>query len=275
MTFTDYLEHKKHSPRTIATYTAYLVRFLSWLETDNLTGETFTYTDLLGFMRDCHSRGVTKRTVQTLLGIIRHWCGYLIQQGKRTDNPAEGIFIKGLVRKLPANLLTMEEMETLYRQYCIQLQVDSAKKIMLGLMVYQGLRVGEIIGLKRHHLRLQDGKIFIAAGKKTGERLLDLHAVQVPELQSYLTKNRFKEGSLLVEKIKDTVSPAHIHNRISYMFDQLKKLNPKVINASQIRSSVITHWLKQYNLREVQYMAGHKYVSSTARYQVGDLEDLQ
>jgi integrase/recombinase XerD len=27
-------------------------------------------------------------------------------------------------------------------------------------------------------------------------------------------------------------------------------------------------------MRQVQYMAGHKYVSSTERYQVGNLEDL-
>ncbi|MDF1573072.1 MAG: hypothetical protein P1P82_15795 [Bacteroidales bacterium] len=45
--------------------------------------------------------------------------------------------------------------------------------------------------------------------------------------------------------------------------------------AKQIRSSVITHWLKHYNLRQVQYMAGHKYVSSTERYQQNNLDKLQ
>lgn len=59
------------------------------------------------------------------------------------------------------------------------------------------------------------------------------------------------------------------------MFNQLKKLNPKVINAKQIRSSVITEWLRKNNLRQVQYMAGHKYVSSTERYQLNNLDDLQ
>jgi integrase/recombinase XerD len=29
------------------------------------------------------------------------------------------------------------------------------------------------------------------------------------------------------------------------------------------------------NLRQVQYMAGHKYVSSTARYQSNNLDNLQ
>lgn len=43
----------------------------------------------------------------------------------------------------------------------------------------------------------------------------------------------------------------------------------------QIRSSVITNWLKHYNLRELQYMAGHKYVSSTERYRMDNLDYLQ
>ena len=59
------------------------------------------------------------------------------------------------------------------------------------------------------------------------------------------------------------------------MFSQLKQLNAKVINAKQIRSSVITEWLRKNNLRQVQYMAGHKYVSSTQRYQLNNLDDLQ
>jgi len=44
---------------------------------------------------------------------------------------------------------------------------------------------------------------------------------------------------------------------------------------AQIRASVITNWLHHYNLREVQYMAGHRFVSSTERYRTDNLEDLQ
>jgi len=43
----------------------------------------------------------------------------------------------------------------------------------------------------------------------------------------------------------------------------------------QIRQSVITEWLKEKNLRTVQYMAGHRYISSTERYKTSNLEDLK
>jgi site-specific recombinase XerD len=47
------------------------------------------------------------------------------------------------------------------------------------------------------------------------------------------------------------------------------------MSVKQIQASVITYWLKEYNLRQVQYFAGHKYVSSAERYQLNHLDNLQ
>lgn len=275
MIFAEYLQQKKYSLATVHTYDKSIQHFLTWLSDEELKAEEFTYTDLLEFMRYCHQKGITKHTVHNTLGIVRHYCNYLIGDGKRNDNPAAGVFIKGLVRKLPANLLSMEEMEELFKQYSIQLNVDASKKIMLGLMVYQGLNVGEIMRLQSHHIKMKDGKIFVKSTKRSNERLLELKSLQITELQNYLNANKFKEGALFIEAIKKEVSERNVNNRIQYMFNQLRKLNPKVINAKQIRSSVITEWLRKNNLRQVQYMAGHKYVSSTERYQCNNLDDLQ
>jgi integrase/recombinase XerD len=55
----------------------------------------------------------------------------------------------------------------------------------------------------------------------------------------------------------------------------INRYEPRLNSMAQIRASVITNWLQYYNLREVQYMAGHKYVSSTERYRTDNLEDLQ
>ncbi len=39
--------------------------------------------------------------------------------------------------------------------------------------------------------------------------------------------------------------------------------------------SVIAQWLRAKDLRVVQYLSGHKYVSSTERYQASHLSALQ
>jgi integrase/recombinase XerD len=65
-----------------------------------------------------------------------------------------------------------------------------------------------------------------------------------------------------------------IQNTMQKLMQKLSAQNPKLINIKQLRTSVITHWLKLYNLREVQYRAGHRFVSSTEGYLINDLEDL-
>ena len=67
----------------------------------------------------------------------------------------------------------------------------------------------------------------------------------------------------------------NIKNSLLHLFKEIQKTKPEILHAKQIRASVIVNWLKTNNLRQVQYMAGHKYVSSTERYQLDNLEKLQ
>lgn len=64
-----------------------------------------------------------------------------------------------------------------------------------------------------------------------------------------------------------------LSGEVAWRMKRLK--HPKVRQASQIRASVIAEWTRRYDVRIVQYMSGHKYVSSTERYQATNLEDLQ
>ena len=59
------------------------------------------------------------------------------------------------------------------------------------------------------------------------------------------------------------------------MMKPLKAKHEQLLNVKQIRTSVIVKWLKQYNLREVQYKAGHRYISTTESYQQNDIEGLK
>jgi integrase/recombinase XerD len=275
MTFEQYLQDKRYSPPTIHHYRLYAALFTDWLSQEQLTGEQATYNDVIAFMRYLNEKGKSKKMVHSQLGVLRHYFTYLISEGKREDNPAAGVYVRGIVRKLPSNLLSMEELEELYRCYQVQINVDPGKKIMLGLLVYQGLQAEEINRLEAVHIHLKEGKVFIKGTSYSNERWLPLQAHQVVELQQYLAVHRFREGLFLVPRDRSNASPRSLHNRMKHMIVQLQKLNPKIINANQIRNSVITFWLQRYNLRQVQYMAGHKYVSSTERYQVLNTDDLQ
>jgi len=275
MMFTAYLQQKQFSGGTIRTYEKSLSQFMIWLDQEQLSACEMTYTELLDFIRWLQDKGKGKGVVKGILCVLRHYFTYLIAEGLRTDNPAAGVFIRGLPRRLPGNLLTVSEMQHLYDQYRIQLRVDLSKKIMLGLFVFQGLTTDEIGRLQATDIRLSEGKVFIRGSKYSNERWLKLEAVQVVDLQAYLKVNKFKDGALLAEQKKGFISTNNTRNQVGWMLRQLRELNPQVLNAQQLRSSVIAGWLKQYNLRQVQYMAGHRYVSSTQRYEQCNLDDLQ
>jgi integrase/recombinase XerD len=273
MTFEQYLQEKHYSPHTRRHYQLYADVFTNWLAREQLAGEQATYNDVIAFMRYLGEQGKSKKRVHSQLNVLRHYFTWLITEGIREDNPAAGLYVRGIIRKLPGNLLAVDELEELYRRYQLQLNVDPAKKIMLGLLVYQGLQTEEIARLESAHIHLKEGKIFIRGTSYSNERWLPLQAHQVGELQEYLQANRFKEGLFLARPVRRDASGNNIQNRMQHMIRQLRKLNPRVINVNQIRSSVITAWLQRYHLRQVQYMAGHKYVSSTERYRLLNNDD--
>lgn len=275
MNFETYLQSKRYSRGTINSYKQYGEVFTDWLSQEQLTGEQVTYNEVIAFMRYMQEKGKSKKTIHNQLNILRHYFNYLIAESRREDNPAAGVYVRGIVRKLPNNLVPMDELEELYRRYQLQLNVDPAKKIMLGLLVYQGMQTEEITRLEAGHIHLREGKLFVKGTPHSNERWLPLQAHQVVELQHYVEANRFKEGLFLARPVRVDASKRNINNRMQHMIVQLRKLNPRIINVNQIRNSVLTFWLQQYNLRQVQYMAGHKYVSSTERYQVPNSDDWQ
>jgi integrase/recombinase XerD len=65
-----------------------------------------------------------------------------------------------------------------------------------------------------------------------------------------------------------------MHNMVGHLVKRLRDKHKNLINAKQIRASVIVKWLKQYNLREVQYLAGHRYISSTEAYLQSEMEGM-
>jgi hypothetical protein len=73
---------------------------------------------------------------------------------------------------------------------------------------------------------------------------------------------------------KEELFAGNKRNILNLLIEELKYINPQIKNAAYIRSSVILHWLKQHNKRQVQYMAGHKHITSTEKYVIQQLDTL-
>jgi len=202
---------------------------------------------------------------------LRCMAHYLDSKGIER-NPCKRIRVKGVVRKPGYVLLEEKELEEIYRCYVEHCKGDLLKdRAILGLMLYQGLRGSEVDSLLHSDFDLDKGTVKARGSYRSEGRLLKLEPFQVLPIHLYMereNKEKGGNGKLLFSNGKGS-GAAHIMERIY-------KYCGKKVSARQIRGSVITNWTKRYNLREVQYMAGHRYVTSTEAYQmdiVGSLKE--
>jgi len=281
--FRTYLEQQNYSETTIESYTKSINTFLKWCKRNKETPELIDYKTFLKYLKYLQRKGKTsKRTQKHQIGITKIYFKYLLSENHRADNPIEDLNIKGVKRSFNHNLLDADELEDLYYSFETEhyqeeyhKYTNKRAKVIIGLMVYQGLNTTDLSHLKTEHLQLNKGKIYVPSTKRSNARTLELKPWQIMEFIEYQNEVR----PIIQDKIKtydDQLFPINARfNSITYqIFKKLKKYNQKVENAKQIRASVITNWLGQYNLRKVQYLAGHRYISSTERYLQDDLENL-
>lgn len=118
-------------------------------------------------------------------------------------------------------------------------------------------------------------RIHVPATGKLKARVLTLAPHQILDLSEYMQEVRPRLQHRSERLFCGRNSLESLKNSLLHLNHALRRINPKVKNAVQIRQSVITEWLKEKDLRQVQYMSGHRYVSSTERYQTSNLEDLK
>lgn len=298
--FREWLIIKGYSSKTVETIIKAVGYFIAWTEKENITDITETsHNDIIAYIQHYHIRGTGKKTIAHYVLHLKKYFDWLMSEGEVNDNPCSSIKIKGIQRKVLHEILSVEELEKLYNDYVTEITIEKTErmkspppqqlqnlarkrnKIILGLFIYQGLRTGEIIKLQTSDVKLREGKIFIAGTKRSNERTLKLESHQVFDLLDYVnnTRKQILQHRNITTAAQDLFlnlgGSDRKNNLFAMLLIHLKKMNNKIKTLEQIRASVIVHWLKLYNLRKVQIMAGHRYISSTENYKANNLDDLK
>ncbi len=284
-TFKKYLQSKGMSISTTETYERELMSFINWCDDQKLEIEYVSYNELMSYVRKLQVAEISQRTIEKYLNAVKHYYNWCITRNIREDNPVRNIDIKGVKRRKLHHILKHKELEELYEKYSVTELTEENKhqswikksaltskrnKVILGLMIWQGIKTEELQKLTIKDIKLREGKVSVPGGRRSNARELELSSIQMIDLMEYTMQVREQ----FIEKEEDSLFGIDLKGVMTQIKKKLKSINPNITGTKQIRASVITNWLKLDNLRQVQYKAGHRYVSSTEAYLINDLDDL-
>ena len=298
--FKTYLESKGLSSNTVVTYVRYVNRFVKHSPKEM---EQVTKADILTYLEHLKSsKNQENITRRNHLIAISHYFAFLIQNDHVVVSPTAFIKIRGKHKKHLYQTYTFEELQQLYDNYYhtfirnydnTHMPKNQRNRnelfrqrnyAMLGFLVYQGLHTNELERITLKDLNLMKAQVLVRGSKKSNERILPLNAAQIGALMNYLQNIRSifltfcgESEQLflpLPEVSKTTTHRENLIHTFKPMAKQVKSICTRFSKFEQVRASVITHWIKTEGLRKAQYFAGHRYVSSTEKYQSNDLESL-
>jgi site-specific recombinase XerD len=280
MTLEQYLKNE-YSTNGIKGYESTIKRYVLTLGSK---AEQGTYSDVLDYIGLLRAQNLHPKTLRNNLFAIKIYYRFLVAIGKRNDHPCQYLNLKDQINRAiqVESLYPKEVLETFYETWQSKNKVHQSRdKIIISLLIYQGLLVLEIIQLKTSDIDLEKGTIRIKGNVKNKGRTLSLKPKQILLFHNYL-KNEYKTYHRKQKPSKRTeyflmneeglqLWSGSINRMINEGKDKQNKLIPL-----KIRQSVIAQLVKEnHDIRIVQEFAGHRRTSSTEAYKQSGLEELK
>jgi len=254
------------SPNTVA---AYKTDLLGLANLSNKNINIITKQDLTKYIEHLSKQGITSKTIARKISAIKQFFEFLYIAGYIKHNPAIDIKTPKPAKPLP-KYLSNNEISKLFKYLTKQKDTENLRLLaMLEILYASGLRVTELVSLKKNNLR-QEGNMqyLLVKGKGSKERIVPLNKAAVNALNNYLaTRNTDSDYLFASPKIKGT----HItRQRFGQLLKELAtncNIDPDKISPHVIRHSFATHLLNNgADLRLVQELLGHKQIATTQIY---------
>jgi len=298
--FRQYLEQKDFAEKTITAYVKYAEQFFAKTGKEDIA---VTKPDVLMFLEYLkNKRGLQNAFRRHYLDALKHYFDFLQTDGQTDRNPCSFLKIRGQKRKTLYKIYTPEELEQIfdsYYQLFIRGYDDSRippnrKKqtalskernaVILSVLINQGATTEEIERIKTGDIDLSKATLKIRSRQHSNERTIPLKATQIGLFIDYLhnirpqlLEYRISESEKLFLSLfggSGKKENGRLNNIFVLLAGQIRTIDKQFVNFKQLRASVITWWLKTSDLRKAQYLAGHRYVSSTESYRQNSLDSL-
>ena len=275
------LATRNHSAHTLSAYLAGVNQLALFLRGKQLT---WTRCDKRQLAQHISQRldedKLALASVQQELSAIRHFYGWLIEEGLARINPATGYQLKRSPRPLPSiadiDLLT-QLLDQPTPDTPTQARLWLRDKAMFELLYSSGLRVGELVALDVADVDLSELKVRVT-GKGNKTRIVPMGTKAVAAITRYLPHRHlwvenFDSALFISEKLGTRLSTRAVQQRLKVAATRAgiaQNMYPHLL-----RHCFASHLLSgSGDLRAVQEMLGHSDISTTQIYTHVDFAKL-
>jgi len=233
------------------------------------------FYDYLSYLKD--KRGNGQNTIFKSSRVIKGFYDSMVSLDlmEPNRNPLKGIIKIKKGEERVRDVLTRKEMKRLLELPDEQTQVGVRDKALMLLLYSTGIRASECVGLKVKDVDLMSHQIKVF-GKGQRERIVPLNREVVKYLKKYLrTKKSASDNSwFFTTRLKANITRKGLYDRIK-KYIQMAKINKK-IGPHNLRHTFATEMVgRKISLVTIQYLLGHRNISSTMRYLRINLSDIR
>lgn len=265
--YKEYLVAKKLSSNTVNSYIYDINSFKEYLDEDYGLDLTNTRkAQILTYLVNLQKNGKSSSTISRTISSLKNFFEYLKKEKLIEDNPAISIHSPKQVKKTPL-VLTQEEIVLLMKQPNTNTFKGSRDSAILELLYSSGIKVTELISIKRSDINLNAGIINIEGVK---ERIVPLSQYANNAISNYINNFRnirCKEDIdyLFVNVSGEPISRQGIWKILKFYEKKMclnKELSPQIL-----RNSFAVHLLSNgADLGTVQELMGLVSLSAAQNY---------
>jgi integrase/recombinase XerD len=269
-TFLCELHISGRSPNTITAYRQDLASFSEFLNRSGVTRlQDVSRPQIQEYMAALNEAGRSTATIARQVASLKGFYRFLVGEGIVEKDPAAAVYSPKTWKSLP-EFLTEAEIDDLFIQPDTWNPRGHRDRTMLEILYASGMRVGELITLRREDVCLRQ-RIIRCIGKGDRERVVPFGRAAGRFLADYLDRYRpslaksRKPAELFLTKYGEGFDRRAVWKQIRAYASRAGI--KKAVGPHTLRHTCATHLMDNgADLRMIQVILGHASINTTAIY---------
>jgi integrase/recombinase XerD len=268
--FLDYIRVEKGlAANTLENYGRDLAGFSAYLERRRKPLDGLTRDDLRDYLASLYRRGLSARSVARHLVSLRNFFRFLVREKALRNDPTTELEAPRIGLSLP-KYLTAGEVDALLAKPDGSTPAGLRDRAMLELLYATGMRVSEIVHLRREDLEANLG-VVRCRGKGNKERLIPVGKSALRAVETYVREGRPRLGKMAASPFLFLNQRGTGLSRVGFWkilgaYGRAAGIQTP-LTPHLVRHSFATHLLERgADLRSIQLMLGHSDISTTQIY---------